>query len=444
MTATPHKGDVENFRHLMKLIDPDIFSSIGIKETLRDKTNPFIIRRLKESLKQFDGTALFPKRTTKTIKYDLSDRELELYEAVTEYVKMHFNRAMNRGNNSTAFAMMLLQRRLSSSIEAVHLSLVRRHQRLVTLLEEMEKKHVDLEDISVEDYEEATFEEQELLEQNSEESIDTIDPGELEVEITELERLIHYSSDIRQNCVERKYIELENTLFGTDGLLQKGEKILIFTESTDTLHYLEKRLSAHGLRIAKIIGKYSMDERRRQVEFFRSDYPIMLATDAGGESINLQFCNQMVNYDIPWNPNKLEQRMGRIHRIGQKNEVFVFNLVAGNTREGDVLHTLLVKMDKMKNDLGQDLVYDFIGDRLEDRMIDLPTLMQHAVLNREQLEDIKRDVNQVLSEEYEELLKVAQEERLAMDSIDLPGMQREQQEIAIQKGSDESIRRFYC
>nr|MCX3330966.1 helicase [Bacillus pacificus] len=123
LTATPHKGDVENFRHLMKLIDPDIFSSIGIIETLRDKTNPFIIRRLKESLKQFDGTPLFPKRTTKTIKYDLSDRELELYEAVTEYVKVHFNRAMNRGNNSTAFAMMLLQRRLSSSIEAVHLSL---------------------------------------------------------------------------------------------------------------------------------------------------------------------------------------------------------------------------------------------------------------------------------------------------------------------------------
>ncbi len=224
LTATPHKGDVENFRHLMKLIDPDIFSSIGIKETLRDKTNPFIIRRLKEGLKQFDGTLLFPKRTTKTIKYDLSDRELELYEAVTEYVKVHFNRAMSRGNNSTAFAMILLQRRLSSSIEAVHLSLVRRHQRLVTLLEVMEKKHVDLEDISVEDCEEATFEEQELLEQNSEESIDTIDPRELEVEITELERLIHHSSDIRQNCVERKYIELENTLFGTDGLFAKRRK----------------------------------------------------------------------------------------------------------------------------------------------------------------------------------------------------------------------------
>ncbi|GGE54798.1 DEAD/DEAH box helicase [Priestia taiwanensis] len=432
LTATPHKGDVENFRHLMKLIDPDIFSSIGIKETLRDKANPFIIRRLKEGLKHFDGTPLFPKRTTQTIKYDLSSKELELYEAVTEYVKVHFNRAKNRGNNSTAFAMMLLQRRLSSSIEAVYLSLVRRHERLVALLEEMKlKQPSEFEDID--DYEESTLEEQELYEENSEHSIDAIDPHELEVEIMELEQLISFSSYIRQNYVERKYIELENTLFGSDGLLQKGEKILIFTESTDTLNYLEERLAAHGLQLAKIVGKYSMDERRRQVELFRNEYPIMLATDAGGESINLQFCNQMVNYDIPWNPNKLEQRMGRIHRIGQQNEVFVFNLVAGNTREGDVLYTLLAKMGKMKDDLGHDLVYDFIGDRLEDRMTDLPTLMQHAVLHRERLEDIKRDMDQTLSEEYQELLRIAQEERLAMDSIDLPGMQREQYEMTLQK-----------
>ncbi|UOY92507.1 DEAD/DEAH box helicase [Ectobacillus sp. JY-23] len=434
LTATPHKGDVENFRHLMRLIDEDIFSSIGIKETLRDKSNPFIIRRLKENLKYFDGSPLFPKRTTKTIKYTLSDKELELYETVTEYVKQHFNRAMNRGHNSTAFAMMLLQRRLSSSIEAIHLSLVRRHERLVRLLEELHNQESpQFIDLDVDEYEDSTLEEQEILEQSSEHSFDAVDPNELEVEIAELMRLIEYSGYIRQNYVERKYVELENTLFGENGLLRKGEKILIFTESTDTLHYLEQRLSAHGLGIAKIVGKYSMDERRRQVELFRNEYPIMLATDAGGESINLQFCNQMVNYDIPWNPNKLEQRMGRIHRIGQKNEVFVCNLVAGNTREGDVLHTLLVKMEKMRHDLGHDLVYDFVGDRLEERMTDLPTLMQHAVLHRERLEDIKRDIEQVISEEYQELLRMAQEESLAMDTLDVSGMKREQYDIAVQR-----------
>ncbi|MGG4042786.1 helicase-related protein [Bacillus smithii] len=434
LTATPHKGDVENFRHLMRLIDPDIFSSIGIKETLRDKTNPFIIRRLKENLKYFDGTPLFPKRTTKTITYNLSDKELELYEAVTQYVKEHFNRAINRGHNSTAFAMMLLQRRLSSSIEAIHLSLERRYHRLIKLLKEVKQQQtIQLQELSIDDFEEATLEEQELLELESEVMVDVIDPMELELEIEELNKLIAYSSHIRENYVERKFIELENTLFGTEGILQKGEKILIFTESTDTLHYLEKKLKAHGLKISKIIGKYSMEERRKQVERFKNECQIMLATDAGGESINLQFCNQMINYDIPWNPNKLEQRMGRIHRIGQKNEVFIFNLVAGNTREGDVLLTLMTKMEQMRKDLGNDLVYDFIGDRLEDKVADLPTLMQQAILNRERLEDIKKDIEDVLSDEYAQLLRIAKEERLAVDAIDLPGMKREQYDIAIQR-----------
>jgi SNF2 family DNA or RNA helicase len=129
LTATPHKGDMENFRHLMRLIDNDIFSSVTVNESLKEKSNPFIIRRLKESLTNFDGTPLFPKRTTKSLQFDLTEKELELYESVTEYVRNHFNRAMNNGNNSTAFAMMLLQRRLSSSIEAIHLSLIRRKAR---------------------------------------------------------------------------------------------------------------------------------------------------------------------------------------------------------------------------------------------------------------------------------------------------------------------------
>ncbi|MDQ0163331.1 SNF2 family DNA or RNA helicase [Bacillus alveayuensis] len=140
LTATPHKGDMENFRHLMKLIDEDIFSNISGNESLREKTNPFIIRRLKESMKYFDGTPLFPKRTTKTIKYTLTDEELALYDAVTQYVREHFNRAISNGSNSTAFAMMLLQRRLSSFLEAIHLSLKRRYKRLVQLYRQTEQE----------------------------------------------------------------------------------------------------------------------------------------------------------------------------------------------------------------------------------------------------------------------------------------------------------------
>jgi SNF2 family DNA or RNA helicase len=185
------------------------------------------------------------------------------------------------------------------------------------------------------------------------------------------------SHRVADSAVERKYLELEQTLFGPSGLLQQGEKILIFTEARDTLRYLERRLGERWgeNKITTIVGEFSMDERRRQVERFRNVAPVMIATDAGGESVNLQFCNQMINYDIPWNPNRLEQRMSRIHRIGQPHEVFIFNLVAVNTRQSEVMNRLLQKMEQMQQDLGPELVYNFIGDVLEGEFGSLNDLM---------------------------------------------------------------------
>lgn len=435
LTATPHKGDVENYRHFMSLIDHDIFSSVSAGETLKDKSNPFIIRRLKENIKNFDGTPLFPKRTTKTIEYTLTQEEKELYDEVTDYVRFYFNKAVNNGNNSTAFAMMLLQRRLSSSVEAIHLSLKRRYEKLQELLsktmEDRRKLRNSIEDVELDDFEDQDYETQEYLEETIEAATESIDIDELNTELFVLEKLIQKSLTLKLSSVERKYEELEKTLFGPEGLLNRGEKILIFTESVDTLLHLESKLLQHVNQIAKITGKYSIDERRKQVECFRKDHRIMLATDAGGESINLQFCNQMINYDIPWNPNKLEQRMGRIHRIGQRNEVFVFNLVAQNTREGDVMIRLLDKMEQMRKDLGADLVYDFIGEVLEDKYYDLPTLMQNAVLNREHLDDIIAGMEKILSEEHKKLLEMYKRERIDEEALNLPGMRREQYELFI-------------
>ncbi|MFC4402381.1 helicase-related protein [Gracilibacillus xinjiangensis] len=437
LTATPHKGDMENFRHLMKLLDDDIFSSISANESLREKSNPFIIRRLKESMTNFDGTPIFPKRTTKTIKYQLSNEELDLYNQVTDYVREHFNRAVNKGSNSTAFAMMLLQRRLSSSIEAIHISLKRRKKRLEKLLERTLKERksylAKLKKVDITDYNEESSETVEEIETKLLYSIDDIDPEEINVEISELEKLINQTTYIRQNFVERKYKELEETLFGINGLLNEDEKILIFTESKDTLKYLEKKLLERVPSVAKIIGEFTMDERRKQVEKFRNESQIMLATDAGGESINLQFCNQMINYDIPWNPNRLEQRMGRIHRIGQKNEVFAFNLVAENTREGNVMIRLIEKMERMRADLGSDSVYDFIGEVLEDKYDSLANLMQEAIINREKLDEIIMNMEKSLSEEHENLLKLVQDEKLDEDTIDLPHLKREQNHIAVHR-----------
>jgi SNF2 family DNA or RNA helicase len=427
LTATPHKGDKENFRHLMSLVDHDIFSRISKGESLYEKSNPFVIRRLKESMVNFDGTPLFPKRTTTTISFDLSTAEQELYEEVTAYAREHFNRAKQNNKPNVAFAMMILQRRLSSSLEAIYLSLVRRKEKLEALLQsELEPKPIE-----VPDFEELSINEQEEFEQTLEGEFDIIDLEELQVEIDVLTGLIHKANNLRHQDIERKYIELEKTLFGDNGLLAKGEKILIFTESKDTLYYLENKLLGHVDSIAKIVGNYSMDQRRDEVEKFRNDEKIMLATDAGGESINLQFCNQMINYDIPWNPNRLEQRMGRIHRIGQKNEVFVFNLVAKNTREGDVLIRLLEKMEQMRNDLGQELVYDFIGEVLQDNGVDLSALMEQAISGRENLDELIEKLEKTLSEEHKRLLELAKEERMDEQSFDLPGARRAYQEISI-------------
>ena len=428
LTATPHKGDKENFRHLMSLIDHDIFSNLNKDDVIFEKSNPYIIRRLKEKMVQFDGTPLFPKRTTKTLGFDLSPAEIELYESVTEYVRDHFNRAKHNSNSNVAFAMMILQRRLSSSVEAIYCSLSRRKDKLEHVLLTGEKIQQKL--LDYEDYEESALEDQELLEAYAEGEFEALDYDALRTEIQVLGKLIRKANVIRHSENEKKFMELEKTLFGASGLLAKGEKILIFTESKDTLNFLEKQLSAYVPSIAKIIGDYSMDRRQQEVEKFRNELQIMLATDAGGESINLQFCNQMINYDIPWNPNRLEQRMGRIHRIGQKNEVFVFNLVATNTREGDVLVRLLTKMEQMQEDLGQDNVYDFVGEVLEDREADLPSVMEQAIMGRQDLDEIIASMEKTLSEEHKRLLKLTEKERMD-NNFNLPGAKRSFDEVLI-------------
>ena len=436
LTATPHKGDPENFRLLMKLIEPDLFKRQSTNETLQEKTNPFIIRRLKESMINFDGTPIFPKRTTRTIKYNLTNPELDLYNSVTEYVKTHFNRALNNGNNSITFAMMLLQRRLSSSIEAIHKSLERRYNKLNDVLESTElERRLYLENLGnlyEGNLEEDIIEQDEFIEQELELAADMVDLDILREEISELEKLLLQTRYLRKYELEKKYLELENMLFGVDGLVYSGEKILIFTESVDTLHYLEEKLLSRGEHTAKIIGKFSMEERRKQIEFFRNDALIMLATDAGGESINLQFCNQMINYDIPWNPNRLEQRMGRIHRIGQKNEVFIFNLVASNTREGYVMSRLLKKIDSMKEDLGSNQVYDFMGDLL-DGDINLAELMKESILSRENLDDIISKMDKKLSSEHRELIQTMKEMQFDTQSTDVSTMKTTQFNIEVNK-----------
>ncbi|TXL71774.1 DEAD/DEAH box helicase [Vineibacter terrae] len=445
LTATPHKGDPENFRLLLELLDKDLFADRQIlEEAMRSSDNPIILRRLKEEMRRFDGSPLFPQRTVKTVTFALSRAERELYDEVTEYVAEHFNKAMQKEKRTVGFAMTILQRRLTSSLAAITASLTRRHDRLQTLLDQVralvattaksvlksDDNDTVLEDLlggaEVEDLDDLTEEERWKVEDSLVERLTNAESiEELQAEVLALERLVRRARAALSSGLEAKFIRLTDAILRDGGLAARGEKLLIFTEAKDTLDFLVERVRAQGFTVAVIDGSLSMEQRRRQQELFRGQAQVMVATEAGGESINLQFCNQMVNYDIPWNPNRLEQRMGRIHRIGQKNEVFIFNLVATDTREGAVLVALLNKMDEMRRGLGSDRVFDLVGDLLDDHEISLSDLIISCITNRRRLQDAVSSIEQAVSPQHQASLIAAREEGLARRFLNLPELRQD-------------------
>ncbi len=459
LTATPHKGDSENFRLLLELLDKDLFSDHQILEkAVRSKENPIFLRRLKEEMVKFDGNKLFPERTPKTVYVKLSDAEKNLYEAVTSYVSDHFNRAIQQGKRSVGFVMMLLQRRLASSVRAIRLSLERRKKKLSELLEEV-KRYKSIRKELLFDEDKLTSEgididnfddmeemqrwgvEEELLERLSMSDSEE----ELETEIELLADLAGQAFEVETGGMETKLLELMDTVMKKEGIIERKEKLLIFTEAKDTLNYLVENLTRQGFKVVTIDGSKSLDQRREAQELFKQDKTcqIMIATEAGGESINLQFCNQMVNYDIPWNPNRLEQRMGRIHRIGQKNEVFIFNMVAKDTREGDVLGKLLEKIERMKKDLGSDRVFDILGDLLDDSNIKLSELIMDCISNRRKLTDVIKSIDKAVSEEHQKTIEEAKELGLAKRYVNLPDIKNEENHSRAQRLMPEYIERYF-
>lgn len=440
LTATPHKGDPENFRLLLELLDKDLFADRSLlEEALSSQDNPIMLRRLKEEMCRFDGRPLFPPRTVKTVTFNLSCAERALYDDVTAYVSDHYNMAMRKEKRNVGFAVTILQRRLTSSLAAVTASLDRRYKRLASLLDQVRALaaaraqaylQADPDDsslndllagVSVDHLDDFAESERWNVEESLVERLTNAESiEELETEVLTLEQLMRRASTALSSGVEHKLNQLLDVILRDEGLAARGEKLLIFTEARDTLAFLVERLCLQGFKVAVIEGSRTMEQRRQQQEYFRGEAQVMVATEAGGESINLQFCNQMVNYDIPWNPNRLEQRMGRIHRIGQSNEVFIFNLVASDTREGAVLATLLRKMESMRQNLGSDRVFDLVGDLLEDHDISLSDLMIDCITNRRQLDDAVADIERAVCPEHQAALITAREEGLARRVLNLP------------------------
>ncbi|BAF60622.1 hypothetical DNA/RNA helicases [Pelotomaculum thermopropionicum SI] len=441
LTATPHRGDPENFRLFLDLLQPGFFANTEmLAASIQNKDNPLFLRRLKEDLKGFDNTPLFPPRQVETIKYRLSEVEKELYNAVTTYVEQNFNKALQKEKRNVAFALTILQRRLASSVRAARKSLERRRDRL----QELYKKGQLLQDLGyTEDYLEDLEEkvrwqkEEELLEKLT--SAETLE--ELKEEIEKLNDLVLLAKEVEKQEIETKLNRLREVI-DDEKLRETGTKLLIFTESRDTLEYLAEKIGRKwGYTVTIVHGGMGMDARIRAEYEFKNRAQVMVATEAAGEGINLQFCWLMVNYDIPWNPNRLEQRMGRIHRYGQRNEVHIYNLVAADTREGRILETLFEKLNRMKEHLGSDRVFDVIGDILPG--VSLKDLILEAIAGRRTMEEILAEIERVPDEEAIRRVKEATMEALATRHLDLSRIVGEQRIARENRLVPEYIEKFF-
>ena len=384
LTATPHNGKEEDFQLFMALLDGDRFEGRFRDGVHTADASDLMRRMVKEKLFKFDATPLFPERRAYAVPYKLSDGEARLYREVTEYVRGEFNRAEALQNDKRAgtvgFALTILQRRLASSPEAIYQSLRRRKERLESRLREVQILQrgsqvatalaegfplldgEDIEDMEDAPDEEVAAAEEEVLDRAT--AARTVE--ELDAEIESLRRLESLAQTVRRGGEDRKWQELAallNRLFTasvggsaepgnelpTDGRESVGDfvpsphqKLVIFTEHRDTLNYLHRRITTLLGRedsVVMIHGGVGREDRRRIQESFLHDpkVQILLANDAASEGINLQRAHLMVNYDLPWNPNRIEQRFGRIHRIGQTEVCHLWNLIAEETREGRCL-----------------------------------------------------------------------------------------------------------
>ena len=470
MTATPHNGKETDFQLFLALLDGDRFEGRFRDGVHTSDVSDLMRRMVKENLLKFDGKPLFPERLANTVVYKLSDEEASLYRAVTLYVREEFTRADELGNPQRAgtvgFALTMLQRRLASSPEAIYQSLRRRRERLESQKRELRVfergrkssfgSTIDLDSDEIEDLEdfpEQEFEEIETSILDRATAAQSI--RELEAEISTLKDLESHAQAVRHSGKDTKWSQLvtildeifarsrpntdnEGSTVDTQSTRPssetvRGRKLVIFTEHRDTLSYLHNRMVTRIGRpetIKVIHGGVGREERLAIQEAFRHnpEVQILLATDAAGEGINLQRAHLMVNYDLPWNPNRLEQRFGRIHRIGQTEVCHLWNLVAGDTREGDVYRRLLEKLDQAREALGGQ-VFDVLG-KLEFEGKPLRKLLLDAIRYGEKPE-VRARLTEIIDQTLDPstFYELLEEHQLVIDAMDTTRLQQVRAEM---------------
>src|SRR5579884_1294400 len=425
LTATPHMGKDFPYYCLWRLLEPEALSTKEAFDAYPpDSRRQHFIRRTKEEMVRFDGSRIFPPRKSDTLSYELSQGEVSeqtLYDQTTDYMREYYNRARILNRSAARLAISVFQRRLASSTYALMRSFERRLAKLDALIEDVragrltteqllslqERLRVrDIEDDKTADEEEAEdgLEENEAAELAAMAGVVGVTLGELEAERNQVSNLLALARQVYERGEDYKFAKLREVIRDPQW---RDQKILVFTEHRDTLDFIVQRLEAMGFagRVARIHGAMDYLERQEQVAFF--DQPTadggaayMICTDAAAEGINLQrACWLMINYDIPWNPARLEQRMGRIHRYKQTHEVRIINLVAGRTREGRVLKTLLDKLEKIRKELNSDKVFDVIGRLFEG--MSLKDYLERSVTDQGATESATEIAGKLTSEQIE-------------------------------------------
>ncbi|HEV2380846.1 MAG TPA: helicase-related protein [Terriglobia bacterium] len=442
LTATPHNGKDEDFHLFLKLLDGDRFEGRPRDGAHVADVSDVMRRMVKEQLVTMEGKPLFQERCAYTVDYTLSAEEAELYRHVTDYVREGFNNADKLNNEkrkgTVGFALTLLQRRLASSPEAIYQSLRRRLERLEDRLREEKllrrgsasgsTRLAEAPELSEEDIEDLDEAPEAELEQAEEKIVDQSTASqtiaELEKEIAELRALSQEAARLRRSGKDQKWQQLSETLqvpkmFDANN---NRKKLIIFSEHRDTLNYLCERLGdrlGNQNAVVTIHGGTPRERRRQIQEAFENDPEVLvlIATDAAGEGINLhRRAHLMVNYDLPWNPNRIEQRFGRIHRIGQREVCHLWNLVAHETREGEVWHRLLVKLQAQRDRLGG-AVFDVLGQVFRDQP--LKDLLIRAIRYGEQPE-VKSKLEQIVDRELdiEKLRALIEDRSLVHEKLD--------------------------
>jgi superfamily II DNA or RNA helicase len=440
LTATPHKGDPFAFHGLVELLEPYMFEDADSMEPERLAT--IMIRRGKDGIRDAKGEPVFRPREVRTVPVTFTPEEEKLYGEVTEYVRHEYNMARSLENRAVGFAMMLLQKRMVSSIAAIRKSLTNRAARLLAgqgdeLGGEDERLLLEYMD----DPDALTDDEKEYLEDKLEHLTAEASSAGLESEIERLKQLGALATAIEVDSKAKVLLEFVEGILADD----PSEKVLVFTEYRDTLTYLRGLFEERGVSPVVIHGGMSMPDRREAEDRFKSKQAnLMLATDAAGEGINLQFCHIMVNYELPWNPNRIDQRIGRLHRYGQQRDVKVHNLFVQNTREGQIFVRLLAKIRLIEEQLGGSLS-DITGILLEG--VNLEELLINALADNVDLEVTWQDIENAIRERQETYERVENTMLMDLRKFDLESTLKvieRSEELAASEGDIEAfVRTFF-